>query len=71
MFYEQWARNLRGIKMNQEEYATLDRIRTHFIDVLQELEYLGKLPRIRQNLEFDLHELEVYIEMMREMSNAE
>ena len=57
--------------MNQEEYATLDRIRTHFINALQELEYLGKLPRIRQSLEFDLHELEVYIEMMREMNNAE
>ena len=57
--------------MNQEEYATLERIRAHFMDALQELEYLDKLPRIRQNLEFDLHELEVYIEMMREMSNAE
>jgi hypothetical protein len=56
--------------MNQEEYATLDRIRTHFIDALQELECLGRLPRIRQNLEFDLHELEVYIEMMREMNNG-
>lgn len=55
--------------MNQEEYATLDRIRAHFIDALQELEYLDKLPRIRQNLEFDLYELEVYIEMMREMNN--
>lgn len=55
--------------MNQEEYATLDRIRTHFIDALQELEYLGKLPRIRQNLEFDLHELEGYIEMMKEVDD--
>lgn len=53
--------------MNQEQFATLDRLRTHLLDALQELEYLDNLPRIRQNLEFDLHEIEVYIEMMREM----
>lgn len=56
--------------MTKEEYEVLERIQGYFIAVIHDLEYLGKLKRIKQNLEFDLHEIEVYIEMMKEMDNG-
>lgn len=53
--------------MHQEQYATLDRLRTNLLDAASELELLGKLPRFVQNLSWMLDELEQYIELQKEL----
>lgn len=53
--------------MNQEQYATLDRLRTHLLDAASELELLGKLPRFVQNLDWILDELDQYINLQKEL----
>lgn len=53
--------------MNQEQYATLDRLRTHLLDAASELELLGNLPRFTQNLSWMLDELDEYIELQKEL----
>lgn len=50
-----------------EEYLTLSRVRTHLGYALRELEYLDKLPRIRQNLHWMLGELGEYIKLQKEL----
>lgn len=52
--------------MTKEQYKTLDRIHTYINSAIWELEVLGKLERVKNNLEFDLNEIEVYIKMMME-----
>lgn len=53
--------------MRQEDYATLDRLRTHLLDAGSELEILGKLPRFVQNISWMLDELDQYIELQKEI----
>lgn len=53
--------------MNQEQYATLDRLRTHLLDAASELEVLSKLPRFTQNIDYMLDELEEYIKLQKEL----
>lgn len=55
--------------MNQEQYATLDRLRTNLLDAASELELLGKLPRFVQNIDWMLDELEQYIELQKELDS--
>jgi CHASE3 domain sensor protein len=56
-----------GDRMTQEQYATLDRLRTNLRDAASELELLGKLPRFVQNIDWMLDELEYYINLQREL----
>lgn len=53
--------------MSKEEYKALDRICTYISSAVYELEFLGKLGRVKQNLEFDLNQVETYIKMMKEI----
>jgi hypothetical protein len=58
--------------MNQEQYATLDRLRTHLLDAASELELLGgtsvvRLPRFVQNIDWMLDELDQYINLQKEL----
>lgn len=53
--------------MNQQQYAILDRLRVNLLDALMELELLGKLPRFVQNIDWMLDELDVYIELQKEL----
>ncbi len=53
--------------MNQEQYATLDRLREHLLEASADLELLGKLPRFTQNISWMLDELEQYIELQKEL----
>lgn len=53
--------------MTQEQYATLDRLRTTLLDAASELELLGKLPRFVQNLSWMLDELDQYINLQKEL----
>jgi hypothetical protein len=53
--------------MNQEQYATLDRLRTNLLDAAHELELLGKLPRFVQNISWLLDELDQYINLQKEL----
>lgn len=57
--------------MKQEDYATLDRLRTHLLDASSELVLLGKLPRFVQNLDWMLDELDQYVNLQKELGNEE
>lgn len=53
--------------MTQEDYATLDRLRTNLLDASTELVVLGKLPRFTQNIDYMLDELDEYINLQKEL----
>ena len=53
--------------MTKEEYKALDRICSYISSAIYELEFLGKLKRVKENLDFDLNEVETYIKMMKEI----
>lgn len=57
--------------MNQEQYATLDRLRTNLLDAASEIELLDKLPRFTQNIDHMLDELECYINMHKALDDLE
>lgn len=53
--------------MNQEQYATLHRLREHLTDALHELDLLGKLPRVRQNIEFMVDSVDEYVNLQKDL----
>lgn len=53
--------------MTKDEYALLDQIRAYLRCVRTDLNYLGKLPRFTQNIEWMLDELDEYINLQKEL----
>ena len=53
--------------MTQEQYYCLERLRTNLLDAASELEYLDKLPRFVQNIDWMLDELDCYIKLQKEI----